>query len=212
MTFISSSDPLSLGDELLYRTREGDVVRFNMETNESTILVTNRKFVSVLLQLFLPPQTVEPFKGKFHPKMKICWAFTHPLVRMGAETRYLIVPWVKWWKAGVSISSDINGYAISTGEIKKTRIHLLLLYIHSILLILSHQSCQLILYAVIFKHLSIMNFCYCGLASDLILHFSSCFDEEANSSTSCMAWGLHIQFEFFIKKLYLVHLNTSFIH
>ncbi|XP_016310782.1 dipeptidyl aminopeptidase-like protein 6 [Sinocyclocheilus anshuiensis] len=31
-------------NELLYRTREGDVVRFNMETNESTILVTNRKF------------------------------------------------------------------------------------------------------------------------------------------------------------------------
>uniref|UniRef100_A0A8C2FPC3 A-type potassium channel modulatory protein DPP6 n=1 Tax=Cyprinus carpio TaxID=7962 RepID=A0A8C2FPC3_CYPCA len=41
-------------NELLYRTREGDVVRFNMETNDSTILVTNRKFVSVLLQLFLP--------------------------------------------------------------------------------------------------------------------------------------------------------------
>uniref|UniRef100_A0A9J7YF71 A-type potassium channel modulatory protein DPP6 n=1 Tax=Cyprinus carpio carpio TaxID=630221 RepID=A0A9J7YF71_CYPCA len=41
-------------NELLYRNREGDVVRFNMETNDSTILVTNRKFVSVLLQLFLP--------------------------------------------------------------------------------------------------------------------------------------------------------------
>uniref|UniRef100_A0A8C2FUS4 A-type potassium channel modulatory protein DPP6 n=1 Tax=Cyprinus carpio TaxID=7962 RepID=A0A8C2FUS4_CYPCA len=43
-----------ISNELLYRTREGDVVRFNMETNDSTILVTNRKFVSVLLQLFLP--------------------------------------------------------------------------------------------------------------------------------------------------------------
>uniref|UniRef100_A0A9J8ATH6 A-type potassium channel modulatory protein DPP6 n=1 Tax=Cyprinus carpio carpio TaxID=630221 RepID=A0A9J8ATH6_CYPCA len=31
-------------NELLYRNREGDVVRFNMETNDSTILVTNRKF------------------------------------------------------------------------------------------------------------------------------------------------------------------------
>uniref|UniRef100_A0A9J8D6H2 A-type potassium channel modulatory protein DPP6 n=1 Tax=Cyprinus carpio carpio TaxID=630221 RepID=A0A9J8D6H2_CYPCA len=43
-----------ISNELLYRNREGDVVRFNMETNDSTILVTNRKFVSVLLQLFLP--------------------------------------------------------------------------------------------------------------------------------------------------------------
>ncbi|MCJ8729038.1 hypothetical protein PDJAM_G00011690 [Pangasius djambal] len=32
------------GKELLYRTREGDVVKFNMETNESTVLVPNRKF------------------------------------------------------------------------------------------------------------------------------------------------------------------------
>uniref|UniRef100_A0A8C1KJL8 A-type potassium channel modulatory protein DPP6 n=1 Tax=Cyprinus carpio TaxID=7962 RepID=A0A8C1KJL8_CYPCA len=36
-------------NELLYRTREGDVVRFNMETNDSTILVTNRKFVSIFI-------------------------------------------------------------------------------------------------------------------------------------------------------------------
>jgi len=44
---ITNSYSLPLGNELLYRTREGDVVRFNMETNESTILVTNRKFVSI---------------------------------------------------------------------------------------------------------------------------------------------------------------------
>ncbi|KAK3571579.1 hypothetical protein QTP86_014151 [Hemibagrus guttatus] len=30
--------------ELLYRTREGDVVKLNVETNESTVLVPNRKF------------------------------------------------------------------------------------------------------------------------------------------------------------------------
>lgn len=36
-----------VGKELLYRTREGDVLKFNMETNESTVLVPNRKFVSL---------------------------------------------------------------------------------------------------------------------------------------------------------------------
>ncbi len=46
----------------------------------------------------------------------------------------------------VSISSDINGSAIGTGEIKKTHIHLLLLYIHIILQILSNQSHQLFIY------------------------------------------------------------------
>ncbi|XP_017561129.1 dipeptidyl aminopeptidase-like protein 6 isoform X3 [Pygocentrus nattereri] len=32
------------GQELLYRTREGDVVKFNVETNDTTVLVPNRKF------------------------------------------------------------------------------------------------------------------------------------------------------------------------
>ncbi|XP_047667407.1 dipeptidyl aminopeptidase-like protein 6 isoform X1 [Tachysurus fulvidraco] len=32
------------GKELLFRTREGDVVKLNVETNESTVLVPNRKF------------------------------------------------------------------------------------------------------------------------------------------------------------------------
>uniref|UniRef100_A0A8C1WMY8 A-type potassium channel modulatory protein DPP6 n=1 Tax=Cyprinus carpio TaxID=7962 RepID=A0A8C1WMY8_CYPCA len=53
-------------NELLYRTREGDVVRFNMETNESTILVTNRKFVSVLLQLFLPHKIIFIFENNIY--------------------------------------------------------------------------------------------------------------------------------------------------
>ncbi len=57
---------------------------------------------------------------------------------MGTETRYLIGLGAKLWKTGVSISSDINGSVIGTGEIKKT--HILLLYIHIILQILSHQS------------------------------------------------------------------------
>uniref|UniRef100_A0A4W5LZP7 A-type potassium channel modulatory protein DPP6 n=1 Tax=Hucho hucho TaxID=62062 RepID=A0A4W5LZP7_9TELE len=33
-----------ISNELLYRTREGDVVRFNMETYERTVLVHNKKF------------------------------------------------------------------------------------------------------------------------------------------------------------------------
>ncbi len=51
---------------------------------------------------------------------------------MGTETRYLIGLGAILWKTGVSISFDINGSAIGTGEIKKTHIHLLLLYIHII--------------------------------------------------------------------------------
>ncbi len=79
---------------------------------------------------------------------------------MGTETRYLIGLGAKLWKTGVSISSDVNGSVIGTGEIKKTHIRLLLLYIHIILQILSRQSHQLFLYAIIFKLLSMMHFCY----------------------------------------------------
>uniref|UniRef100_A0A6Q2Z4T5 Dipeptidyl-peptidase 6b n=1 Tax=Esox lucius TaxID=8010 RepID=A0A6Q2Z4T5_ESOLU len=37
---------------LLYRTREGDVIKLNVETQEKVILVENRKFVSIRLYLF----------------------------------------------------------------------------------------------------------------------------------------------------------------
>lgn len=37
---------LRAGYELLYRNREGDVVKFNVDTDEKTILVHNKKFVS----------------------------------------------------------------------------------------------------------------------------------------------------------------------
>ncbi len=86
-------------------------------------------------------------------------------VGMGTETRYLIGLGAKLWKTGVSISSDVNGSAIGTGEIKKTHIHLLLLYIHIILPNLSRQSHQLFLYAIIFKLLSMMHFCYSQIRS-----------------------------------------------
>uniref|UniRef100_A0A8C8JMG5 A-type potassium channel modulatory protein DPP6 n=1 Tax=Oncorhynchus tshawytscha TaxID=74940 RepID=A0A8C8JMG5_ONCTS len=42
-------------NELLYRTREGDVVRLNMETYERTVLVHNKKFVSLYNYLFFSP-------------------------------------------------------------------------------------------------------------------------------------------------------------
>ncbi len=51
---------------------------------------------------------------------------------MGTETRYLIGLGAKLWKTGVSISSDVNGSVIGTGEIKKTHIHLLFLYTHTL--------------------------------------------------------------------------------
>ncbi len=88
---------------------------------------------------------------------------------MGTETRYLIGLGAKLWKTGVSISSDVNGSVIGTGEIMKTHIHLLLLYIyiHIILQIISRQSHQLFLYAIIFKLLSMMHFCYSEIRSEI---------------------------------------------
>ncbi len=91
---------------------------------------------------------------------------------MGTETQYLIGPGAKLWKTGVSISSDVNGSAIITGEIKKTHIHLLLLYIDIFLQILSYQSHQQFLYAVIFKRLSMMHFCYLQFRSEIALTWS----------------------------------------
>uniref|UniRef100_A0A3Q1FQG9 A-type potassium channel modulatory protein DPP6 n=1 Tax=Acanthochromis polyacanthus TaxID=80966 RepID=A0A3Q1FQG9_9TELE len=38
-------------NELLYRNRDGDVVKFNVDTNEQTVLVHNKKFVSLLSSL-----------------------------------------------------------------------------------------------------------------------------------------------------------------
>ncbi len=50
---------------------------------------------------------------------------------MGTETWYLIGLGAKLWKTGVSISSDVNGSAIGTGEIKKTHIHFFIaIYTH----------------------------------------------------------------------------------
>ncbi len=90
-------------------------------------------------------------------------------IGMGTETRYLIGLGAKLWKTGVSISSGVNGSAIGTGEIKKTHIHLLLLYIHIILQIISHQSRLLFLYRFILKHLSMMHFCYSQFRSEIAL-------------------------------------------
>lgn len=38
---------LLTGNELLYRSRDGDVIKFNVDTDEKTILVHNKKFVSI---------------------------------------------------------------------------------------------------------------------------------------------------------------------
>lgn len=42
--FLSFTD-----DELLYRTRDGDVVKLNVDTKERTVVVPNQFFVSVVL-------------------------------------------------------------------------------------------------------------------------------------------------------------------
>ncbi len=49
----------------------------------------------------------------------------------------------------------------------KTHIHLLLLYIHIILQILSRQSHQLFLYAIIFIFLSMMHLSYSQIRSEI---------------------------------------------
>lgn len=41
------------GSELLYRNRDGDVVKFNVDTDEKTVLVHNKKFVSLLSSFLL---------------------------------------------------------------------------------------------------------------------------------------------------------------
>lgn len=51
---------LRAGFELLYRNREGDVVKFNVDTDEKTILVHNKKFVScffIFSSLLIPSQS-----------------------------------------------------------------------------------------------------------------------------------------------------------
>lgn len=44
---VSISLCLLAGNELLYRNREGDVVKFNVDADEKVILVHNKKFVSL---------------------------------------------------------------------------------------------------------------------------------------------------------------------
>lgn len=43
---------LSTGNELLYRNRDGDVVKYNIDTDEQTVLVHNKKFVSLFFFFF----------------------------------------------------------------------------------------------------------------------------------------------------------------
>ncbi len=52
----------------------------------------------------------------------------------------------KLWKTGVSISSDVNGSSIGTGEIKKTHIHVLLLYTHYLANSISPESPAVFIY------------------------------------------------------------------
>ncbi len=62
------------------------------------------------------------------------WAKFKPVTRhlgMGTETRYLIGLGAKLWKTGVSISSDIIGSAVGTGEMKKnTHTFIVAIYTH----------------------------------------------------------------------------------
>ncbi|XP_053350341.1 dipeptidyl aminopeptidase-like protein 6 [Clarias gariepinus] len=85
-------------EEILYRTREGDVMKFNVEMNESTVLVSNRKFemykaikyeLSADLKHVLLAYNMEPFyRHSFTAYYIICsletpetWILTPPEVR-----------------------------------------------------------------------------------------------------------------------------------
>ncbi|XP_060778554.1 dipeptidyl aminopeptidase-like protein 6 isoform X2 [Neoarius graeffei] len=85
-------------EEILYRTREGDVLKLNVEKNESTVLVSNRKFemykaikyeLSADLKHVLLAYNVEPcYRHSFTAYYIICsletpetWILTPPEVR-----------------------------------------------------------------------------------------------------------------------------------
>ncbi|TSK28313.1 Inactive dipeptidyl peptidase 10 [Bagarius yarrelli] len=46
-------------EEILYRTREGDVLKFNVETNKSMVLVSNRKFIFIFENNIYYRSTIE---------------------------------------------------------------------------------------------------------------------------------------------------------
>lgn len=62
---------LRAGYELLYRNREGDVVKFNVDTDEKTILVHNKKFVSCFFHLLLPPYSLTITGPKIWPRLPV---------------------------------------------------------------------------------------------------------------------------------------------
>uniref|UniRef100_A0A3Q4G508 A-type potassium channel modulatory protein DPP6 n=1 Tax=Neolamprologus brichardi TaxID=32507 RepID=A0A3Q4G508_NEOBR len=64
--------------ELLYRNQDGDVVKFNVDTNEQTILVHNKKFVSLFWGVFF-------FHLSVHPRET--WNLNPPEVR-NAQLQY----------------------------------------------------------------------------------------------------------------------------
>uniref|UniRef100_A0A667ZT32 Dipeptidyl-peptidase 6b n=1 Tax=Myripristis murdjan TaxID=586833 RepID=A0A667ZT32_9TELE len=81
---ISSSPPLTpmfhlpfADNELLYRTREGDVVKLNVDTLERVVVVENKKFVSIILIWHFPPQYFTLFYILFCAKQGMCFPHSH---------------------------------------------------------------------------------------------------------------------------------------
>uniref|UniRef100_A0A3B4UEF7 A-type potassium channel modulatory protein DPP6 n=1 Tax=Seriola dumerili TaxID=41447 RepID=A0A3B4UEF7_SERDU len=73
-----------ISNELLYRNRDGDVVKFNVDTDEKTILVHNKKFVSLLSSfLLLLSHILYPLS--VHPRET--WNLNPPEVR-NAQLQY----------------------------------------------------------------------------------------------------------------------------
>ncbi len=116
---------------------------------------------------------------------------------MGTETRYLIGLGAKLWKTGVSINSDVNGSAIGNGEIKKTHIHLLLLYIYTHYLansippespaVFICNNIQTLVYDA-FLLLCMLQTLLCMLAIWLS-QFSSCLSASTVRDRSLVSWS-----------------------
>uniref|UniRef100_A0A8C9Y1I9 A-type potassium channel modulatory protein DPP6 n=1 Tax=Sander lucioperca TaxID=283035 RepID=A0A8C9Y1I9_SANLU len=72
-------------NELLYRNRDGDVVKFNVDTNEETILVHNKKFQTLTVCMCLHFYLIALFSLSVHPRAT--WNLNPPEVR-NAQLQY----------------------------------------------------------------------------------------------------------------------------
>lgn len=106
---------LRAGFELLYRNREGDVVKFNVDTDEKTILVHNKKFVScffifssllILSQSRLPVNSIKTFfsqSQQIKATIALFFVLTTKLNQMIHYYSEMRAAWLKTWGFGLCV-------------------------------------------------------------------------------------------------------------